>query len=428
MTVGILAFVLLITFMLINVPIAIAIGAATLLSLALATDVPLNILAQRMYAAVDSFPLMAIPYFIVAGNFMERGGISRQLVELAELLVGRLAGGLGQISVVTSAFFAAISGSGPATTAAIGSIMIPAMEKNNYDRAFATALQATAGALGPLIPPSILFVTYGVATGTSISDLFLAGVLPGILTALSLMVVVYIVSKKNGYVGTSVQVTRSLLWERTKKASWALFMPVLILGGIYGGVFTPTEAAVVSAGYGLIVGMFVYRELKLRDLPGILLKSAITSAMVMYVIATASALSWVLSNAEIPSMLAKFVMQRNLSAGVLFLLLNILLLFTGCFIELNATIAILAPLLLPIFTNLGVDPIHLGAVMVTNLCLGLVTPPFGVNLYVACGVAKMKIEEVSRRLIPLLGAALVPLLLVTYIPQLSLLLVRLVGR
>jgi C4-dicarboxylate transporter DctM subunit len=428
MTVGILAFVLLITFMLINVPIAIAIGAATLLSLALATDVPLNILAQRMYAAVDSFPLMAIPYFIVAGNFMERGGISRQLVELAELLVGRLAGGLGQISVVTSAFFAAISGSGPATTAAIGSIMIPAMEKNNYDRAFATALQATAGALGPLIPPSILFVTYGVATGTSISDLFLAGVLPGILTALSLMVVVYIVSKKNGYVGTSVQVTRSLLWERTKKASWALFMPVLILGGIYGGVFTPTEAAVVSAGYGLIVGMFVYRELKLRDLPGILLKSAITSAMVMYVIATASALSWVLSNAEIPSMLAKFVMQRNLSAGVLFLLLNILLLFTGCFIELNATIAILAPLLLPIFTNLGVDPIHLGAVMVTNLCLGLVTPPFGVNLYVACGVAKMKIEEVSRWLIPLLGAALVPLLLVTYIPQLSLLLVRLVGR
>ncbi|MDK2882395.1 MAG: hypothetical protein PWP58_731, partial [Bacillota bacterium] len=235
MTVGILAFVLLITFMLINVPIAIAIGAATLLSLALATDVPLNILAQRMYAAVDSFPLMAIPYFIVAGNFMERGGISRQLVELAELLVGRLAGGLGQISVVTSAFFAAISGSGPATTAAIGSIMIPAMEKNNYDRAFATALQATAGALGPLIPPSILFVTYGVATGTSISDLFLAGVVPGILTALSLMVVVYIVSKKNGYVGTSVQVTRSLLWERTKKASWALFMPVLILGGIYGG-------------------------------------------------------------------------------------------------------------------------------------------------------------------------------------------------
>lgn len=428
MTVGILAFVLLITFMLINVPIAIAIGAATLLSLALATDVPLNILAQRMYAAVDSFPLMAIPYFIVAGNFMERGGISRQLVELAELLVGRLAGGLGQISVVTSAFFAAISGSGPATTAAIGSIMIPAMEKNNYNRAFATALQATAGALGPLIPPSILFVTYGVATGTSISDLFLAGVVPGILTALSLMVVVYIVSKKNGYVGTNVQVTRSLLWERTKKASWALFMPVLILGGIYGGVFTPTEAAVVSAGYGLIVGMFVYRELKLRDLPGILLKSAITSAMVMYVIATASALSWVLSNAEIPSMLAKFVMQRNLSAGVLFLLLNILLLFTGCFIELNATIAILAPLLLPIFTNLGVDPIHLGAVMVTNLCLGLVTPPFGVNLYVACGVAKMKIEEVSRWLIPLLGAALVPLLLVTYIPQLSLLLVRLVGR
>jgi C4-dicarboxylate transporter DctM subunit len=329
---------------------------------------------------------------------------------------------------VTSAFFAAISGSGPATTAAIGSIMIPAMERNNYDRAFATALEATAGALGPLIPPSILFVTYGVATGISISDLFLAGVVPGILTALSLMVAVYVISKKRGYVGTETQVTGTVLWRRTLKASWALFLPVLILGGIYGGIFTPTEAAVVSAGYGLLVGMFVYKELKLRDLPGMLVKSAITSAMVMYVIATASALSWVLSNAEIPSNLARFVVERNFNVNVLFILLNALLLFTGCFIELNATIVILAPLLMPIFTHLGVDPVHLGAVMVTNLCLGLVTPPFGVNLYVACGIAKMKIEEVTRWLIPLLGAALVPLLLVTYIPQLSLFLVRLAGR
>lgn len=428
MATGILVFVLLLFFMLLNVPIAVAIGAGTLLGLAMTTDTSPAIIAQRMYAAVDSFPLMAIPFFIVAGNFMERGGISRQLVDLAELFVGRLAGGLGQIAVVTSAFFAAISGSGPATTAAIGSIMIPAMERNNYDRAFATALEATAGALGPLIPPSILFVTYGVATGISISDLFLAGVVPGILTALSLMVAVYVISKKRGYVGTETQVTGTVLWRRTLKASWALFLPVLILGGIYGGIFTPTEAAVVSAGYGLLVGMFVYKELKLRDLPGILVKSAITSAMVMYVIATASALSWVLSNAEIPSNLARFVVERNFNVNVLFILLNALLLFTGCFIELNATIVILAPLLMPIFTHLGVDPVHLGAVMVTNLCLGLVTPPFGVNLYVACGIAKMKIEEVTRWLIPLLGAALVPLLLVTYIPQLSLFLVRLAGR
>jgi C4-dicarboxylate transporter DctM subunit len=242
------------------------------------------------------------------------------------------------------------------------------------------------------------------------------------------MVAVYVISKKRGYVGTETQVTGTVLWRRTLKASWALFLPVLILGGIYGGIFTPTEAAVVSAGYGLLVGMFVYKELKLRDLPGMLVKSAITSAMVMYVIATASALSWVLSNAEIPSNLARFVVERNFNVNVLFILLNALLLFTGCFIELNATIVILAPLLMPIFTHLGVDPVHLGAVMVTNLCLGLVTPPFGVNLYVACGIAKMKIEEVTRWLIPLLGAALVPLLLVTYIPQLSLFLVRLAGR
>jgi C4-dicarboxylate transporter DctM subunit len=407
-------------FLILGIPIAISIGLAALLTLAISTNVPLVVIAQRMYAAVDSFPMMAIPYFIVAGGLMERGGISRRLINFAGSLVGSLSGGLGQVTVLTSMFFSAISGSGPATTAAIGSIMIPAMEKNNYDRSFATALQATAGALGPLIPPSILFITFGVATDVSIGDLFLAGVIPGALVGLSLMIVVYVISKKNGYVGTNKKTGIGEVFKSAREAFWALLMPLIILGGIYGGIFTPTEAAVVSAVYGLVIGIFVYGELKLKDLPDIFVKSAVTSAMVMYVIATASAFSWIMSNKQIPMRIANFIIDIAPNSFVLFLFLNILLLLTGCFIELNAAIVILAPLMMPIMLKMGIDPIHFGAIMVTNLCLGLVTPPLGVNLYVACGISNLKIEDVSKALIPFLGAAIIALLLITYIPVISL--------
>ncbi|MDK2822017.1 MAG: C4-dicarboxylate transporter, DctM subunit [Clostridia bacterium] len=407
-------------FLILGIPIAISIGLAALLTLAISTNVPLVVIAQRMYAAVDSFPMMAIPYFIVAGGLMERGGISRRLINFAGSLVGSLPGGLGQVTVLTSMFFSAISGSGPATTAAIGSIMIPAMEKKNYDRSFATALQATAGALGPLIPPSILFITFGVATDVSIGDLFLAGVIPGALVGLSLMIVVYVISKKNGYVGTNKKTGIGEVFKSAREAFWALLMPLIILGGIYGGIFTPTEAAVVSAVYGLVIGIFVYGELKLKDLPDIFVKSAVTSAMVMYVIATASAFSWIMSNQQIPMRIANFIIDIAPNSFVLFLFLNILLLLTGCFIELNAAIVILAPLMMPIMLKMGIDPIHFGAIMVTNLCLGLVTPPLGVNLYVACGISNLKIEDVSKALIPFLGAAIIALLLITYIPVISL--------
>ncbi|MBZ4653917.1 MAG: dicarboxylate transporter, DctM subunit [Peptococcaceae bacterium] len=425
---GILLFSLFALFLIADIPIAISIGLSSLLALAIATNVPLAVVAQRMYAAVDSFPMMAIPYFIVAGALMERGGISRRLINLASSLVGSLPGGLGQVTVLTSMFFAAISGSGPATTAAIGGIMIPAMERSNYNRSFATALQATAGALGPLIPPSILFITFGVATGESIGDLFLSGALPGVLVGLSLMIMVYFISKKNGYVGTGNKASIKDVLNNAKQASWALMMPVIILGGIYGGVFTPTEAAVVSAIYGLIVGFFVYRELKLSDLPKIFVQSAVTSAMVMYVIATASAFSWIMSNAQIPTQIANFIIQLAPNKYILLLFLNILLLITGCFIELNAAIVILAPLLMPIMVKMGVDPIHFGAIMVTNLCLGLVTPPLGVNLYVASGISKLRIEEVAKSLIPFLAAAIVALLLITYIPEISLYLPKVMGK
>ncbi|MEW6662502.1 MAG: TRAP transporter large permease [Bacillota bacterium] len=425
---GIILFSLFILFLIAGIPIAVCIGLSALLTLAIATNVPLVVVAQRMYAAVDSFPMMAIPYFIVAGALMERGGISRRLINLASSLVGSLPGGLGQVTVLTSMFFAAISGSGPATTAAIGSIMIPAMERHNYSRSFATALQATAGALGPLIPPSILFITFGVATGESVGALFLSGAIPGILVGLSLMVTVFIIAKRNGYVGTGHRSSLKDIWINVKNASWALLMPIIILGGIYGGIFTPTEAAVVSAVYGLIVGMFIYRELKLQDLAGIFLKSAVTSSMVMYVIATASAFSWILSIAQIPSQIANFMIGIAPSPVLLLLLLNIFLLFVGCFIELNAAIVILAPLLMPVMIKMGVHPIHFGTIMVTNLCLGLVTPPLGVNLYVASGISKLRLEDVSKAIIPFIGAAIVVLLIITYIPSISLYLPKVLGR
>lgn len=412
-------------FLVAGVPIAFSVGAASLLALAIGSDVSLVVVVQRMYAATDSFPLMAIPYFILAGNIMERGGLSKRLINVAVALIGQFRGGLGQVTVLTSMFFAALSGSGPATTAAVGGIMIPAMEEHNYDKRFATALQATAGALGPLVPPSVLFVTFGVVTGASIGTLFMAGVVPGILVGLALMIAVYFISKKHGYVGTSEKFSFKKLFIASKEAFWVLLMPVIILGGIYGGVFTPTEAAVVSVVYSLVLGSIVYKELKFKDLPEIFIKAALTSTMVMFVIACAQSFSWVMSNEEIPARIANYVISISNNKYILFLLINILLLISGCFIELHASIVILAPILMPIMLKLGVHPIHFGAVMVSNLCLGLTTPPLGVNLYVACGVANLKVEEVTKYLLPLLGISILVILLIAYIPELTLFLPRL---
>lgn len=425
--VGYLLFGFFGVFLVFGVPIALCVGLASLFTLLINGGVPLTVLVQRMYAATDSFPMMAIPYFIVAGAIMEKGGLSRRLIDFAASLIGPVRGGLGQITVVTSMFFAAISGSGPATTAAIGSIMIPAMEENNYDKKFATALQATAGALGPLIPPSVLFVTFGVATNVSIGALFASGIIPGILVAFSMMIVVYIVSRMHGYVGTDQKYSIKAMLQSFKEAFWVLLMPVIILGGIYGGIFTPTEAAVVATVYGLLLAFIVYRELKIADLVDVFVSSALTSAMVMFVIACAQSFSWVMSSEQVPAKMAAAILAVTSNKILLLGLLNIMLLISGCFIELNASIVIFAPMLMPIMTQLGVDPVHFGCFMVSNLCLGLVTPPLGVNLYVACGIMKMKIEEVSKALIPILAACVAAVLLITYIPEISLWLPRLMG-
>jgi C4-dicarboxylate transporter DctM subunit len=424
---GTLLFGFFILFLVLGVPIAFSVGAASLFSLALASDVPLSVVVQRMFAATDSFPLMAIPYFILAGNIMEKGGLSQRLVNVAKCLVGQFRGGIGQITVLTSMFFAAISGSGPATTAAIGGIMIPAMVENNYDKRFATALQATAGALGPIIPPSVLFVTFGVVTGTSIGTLFLAGLIPGILVGVSLMIAVYFISVKKGYVGTSEKFEFRTFYLSIKEGWPVLLMPVIILGGIYGGFFTPTESAIISVVYGLFLSIFVYKELKVNDLQKILVTSAMTSTMVLFVMACAQSFSWAMSNEEIPGMIANFIIAITDNKIILLLLINVLLLLSGCFIELHASIVILAPIFMPIMLQLGIHPVHFGALMVTNLCLGLITPPLGVNLYVASGIANEKIEDVSQKIIPLLAVAIIPVVLTTFIPSISLFLPKLFG-
>ena len=318
--VGGLLFGIFAIFLFLGVPIAICLGLASTVTLMVLGDVPLAAIVQRMYSATDSFPMMAIPYFIVAGSIMEKGGLSKRLTDFASSFVGHFTGGLGLVTVMTSMFFAAISGSGPATTAAVGGIMIPAMEKNNYDKKFATALTATAGALGPLIPPSVLFVTFGVATGVSIGALFMSGVIPGILVAAAIAAVVYVTSKRHGFVGTDAKFSWKNVFHATKNAIWVIFMPLIVLGGIYGGIFTPTEAAVIATVYGLVLGFFVYKELTIKDLPKIFVDSALTSAMVMFIMGAAAGFTWLLNATQLPAKLVSAIVPLINGSQFLYLI------------------------------------------------------------------------------------------------------------
>ena len=387
-------FVLFALFLILGVPIAFSLGLSSLGAL-LIGDGSLAVVASRLYSAADSFSLMAIPFFVLAGCIMEKGKLSRRLIDFAMELVGPLKGGLGYVTVVTSMFFSAISGSGPATTAAIGSITIPAMEENGYDKKFATALQATSGAMGPIIPPSIVFIQYGVATGTSIGALFIAGIVPGLLIGAALIIMNGIISHKKGY------------------------------GGSYGAIFTPTEAAIVACVYGLILACVIYRELSLKDIKDVFVSSCKTTSMIMLVITCASLFGWILSSERIPERIAASVLAVTSDKFTLLIAINILLLIVGCLLDQGSATIILAPILTPIAVAVGVDPIHFGALMVTNLCLGLVTPPVGVNLYVACGIAKLKIEDIVKPVLLLLGACLVMQMIITFVPDLIMFLPRL---
>ena len=364
-------FVLFALFLILGVPIAFSLGLSSLGAL-LIGDGSLAVVASRLYSAADSFSLMAIPFFVLAGCIMEKGKLSRRLIDFAMELVGPLKGGLGYVTVVTSMFFSAISGSGPATTAAIGSITIPAMEENGYDKKFATALQATSGAMGPIIPPSIVFIQYGVATGTSIGALFIAGIVPGLLIGAALIIMNGIISHKKGYGGSNKKYSVIRIWKSFKNAALVILMPVIILGGIYGAIFTPTEAAIVACVYGLILACVIYRELSLKDIKDVFVSSCKTTSMIMLVITCASLFGWILSSERIPERIAASVLAVTSDKFTLLIAINILLLIVGCLLDQGSATIILAPILTPIAVAVGVDPIHFGALMVTNLCLGLV--------------------------------------------------------
>ena len=404
---------------LINAPIALAIGLASLAALLVQGDFSLMMVIQRLYAGTDSFPLMAVPLFMLAGALMEAGGISRRVVHLAEALVGFLPGGLAAVSIVASMFFAGITGSSAADTAAVGALLIPEMVRRGYDRGFACAAQAAGGSLGVVIPPSIPMVIFGFLTGASVSKLFLAGVLPGLLIGVSLVGVSIVLSRRSQYGSLQSFSFRHLcraFWE----AKWALGAPVLILGGILGGIFTATESAAVVVIYGLFVGLCVHRQLKPQDLPEIVIRSMLTSSVVLLIIATAAIFSWIMAIQEIPSMIATQMLAWSHNPVVLLILINIMLLIAGTFVETTAALILLVPVLIPLVPKLGIDMVQLGAIVVVNLSIGMLTPPLGICLIVACGIAGARLEEAIRHIVPFLIILVIDLLLITFWPPLTL--------
>src|SRR5690554_1635857 len=405
-------------FFTVSVPVAVSIGLAALLGVA-SEGMTWLVVAQQVYAALDKYPLVAVPFFILAGNLMEASGISERMVEFAKSVVGGVQGGLAISCVLTCMIFAAVAGSSVATTFAVGAILIPAMLKHGYPRPFAASLQATAAELGVIIPPSVPMILFAVSTDTSVGELFIAGVGPGILIAGALMLYVWLYAKRHGY-GKNDGVGRLPMGAAFRKAWLALLMPVIILGGIYGGVFTPTEASAVAVVYALIVGIFVYRRLSLSMLSKTFHRSVISTAVIMFVIANAGVFGFLLNRAGIPAALGEWLGMVFSDKYTFLLGINIALFTIGMFIETSASIVVLAPLLLPVAMQFGVDPAHFGVIMVVNLALGMITPPFGVNLFAACTVANIPLERLVRPLLPFVAVVIACLICITYVPQLSL--------
>lgn len=416
--------------LILGVPIAVTIGFSSIVFI-FANGIQPSIIIQRLFTGIDSTALMAIPMFILAGDLMNRGGLARRLVDMANKMIGNVTGGLALITIVACMFFAAISGSGVATAAAIGAILIPSMVNAGYDRPFASAVVATASPIGVIIPPSISFVVYGVLAGVSITDLYKAGIPAGIIVGLCLMVVAYFISKKRGYKKIKVIKEVSETMEPKKwmlktflDPLWALMTPVIIVGGVFSGIFTATESAVVAVLYSMFIGLFVYKELNWKDLPKIILDAGLGSAKIMFIIANAMLFAWVMAYARIPQLILQKFLEMNMSPFMILLFINIVLLIAGTFMETSAILLIAVPIFLPLIKTIGIDPVHFGIIATVNTAVGLVTPPFGVCLFTTSAISGVSVWKLSRAVAPFIVAMIVATLIITYFPQLVMFLVH----
>ena len=420
---------ILIVLILVGMPVAFALGLGALSALLIDSSLPLALVPQRMFTALDSWPIMAVPLFMLAGGLMDKGGMSRRIVEFASACLGFVRGSLGMVTVLASMVFAGISGSSTADTAAVGSIMLPAMRRKGYDMRFAAALQAAGGAIGPIIPPSILMILIGYVTGTSVAQLFLAGVVPGVLIGACLMVVAYRHALKEGPEGDAPKPLNLGDVRRTGIGALpALGLPFLIVFGILAGVFTATEAAAAAVVYGLVVGLVVYREIALRDLPAIVLEAAERACIVLFIAATAMLFAWLVAVHQLPQALGA-ALQAHIGSRTMFLIvLNLALLVIGMFLESFSAVIVFLPILFPVARSFGIDPLHFGILATVNLAIGYVTPPYGATLFVACGISGQTVQSVTSRILPILFAMLLVLLVVTYWPETVLWLPRLAAK
>lgn len=422
----IVIFGVLLLMLLIGTPILFALGVSSLAALAYSGDVPMAVIGQKMWSSVDNFALLAIPFFVLAGMIMERGGVSRRIVAFAMTLFGRISGGLGIVGVAASTLFSALSGSTPATIAAVGGMIIPEMNKRGYSKPFSAALHICAGCVGVIIPPSITMIIFAVIAEASVGKLFLGGIVPGLLICLALMVICYLISKKHDYPKEPVCTPKQMVYT-FKDAFLALLTPVIILGGILGGVTTATEAAVIAVLYAFVISFFVYRELSLADIKTILLETVYISATIMGVMAAAGIFGWILVTNQVPQIIAEAMMSITENKLLILLMLNIVLLIVGTFLDTGAALIIFVPMMLPIANSIGVDPVHFGVVVVINLAIGMATPPLGIGLFVGCRIAKLPIQDVIKPIMPFLAVMIGILFLVTYVPEIVMFLPNLFG-
>lgn len=422
---ALIIFVLLLVLMLTGMPISIALGLTVLTFLFTMTEVPVQAVALKLFTGIEKFEIMAIPFFILAGNFLTHGGVARRMIQFATSMVGHWHGGLALAGVVACALFAAVSGSSPATVVAIGSILLPAMVKQGYPKSFGAGVITTSGALGILIPPSIVMVMYSVSTNTSVGKLFMAGVVPGLMLATLLGLTTWVLARKKNY-PRMPKATWVERWRAFRRSAWGLLLIVIVMGGIYSGVFTPTEAAAMAAVYAFVIAVFVYKDMGLKQVPRVLRDSAAMSAMLLYIITNAVLFSFLMTSEGIPQAMAGWILDKGFGMVSFLLVVNVLLLLAGNVMEPSSIVLIMAPILFPVAVALGIDPVHFGIIMVVNMEIGMCHPPVGLNLYVASGIAKMGISELTVAVLPWLLTMLGFLFVITYVPQISLWLPRLI--